>query len=122
MSAVPSFDAFDGLVDRPGTARLRAAFYGVWFVDLVATIMFFVVPYAYELNPVTVLLHDIFGLPGVVLAALIYAGVIVVIGHVLPRPLDVAFVVGVVALYALFASNNVVLLVSREPLLTPIIS
>lgn len=106
---------------RPGTAGLRAAFFGVWFVDLVATIMFFTVPYAYEMNPVTVLLHDVFGLVGVVIAAAIYAGCVMVIGRYLSRPFDVAFVASVVVLYALFASNNVVLLVSREPLLTPIV-
>ncbi|OAQ53443.1 hypothetical protein HTG_08155 [Natrinema mahii] len=108
-------------LDRPGTTSLRAAFFAVWFVDLVATVGFFTVPYAYELNPVTVFLHDLFGLAGVVLAAAIYAAAVLVIGYVLSRPFDVAFVVAVVGCYALFASNNVVLLVSREPLLTPLI-
>ncbi|SEQ91340.1 hypothetical protein [Natrinema salaciae] len=108
-------------LDRPGTSGLRATFFGVWFVDLVATVLFFTVPYAYELNPVTVFLYDLFGLAGVVLAALIYAGFVIGIGYVLSRPLDVGFVVSVVVLYALFASNNVVLLVSREPLLAPIV-
>ena len=106
-------------LDRPGTARLRAAFFSVWFVDLVATVLFFTVPYAYEINPVTVLLYDLFGLVGVVIAALIYAGVVVGIGYVLSRPLDIAFVATVAGCYALFASNNIVLLVSREPLLGP---
>ncbi|ELY64999.1 hypothetical protein [Natrinema versiforme] len=108
-------------LDRPGTTSLRAAFFSVWFVDLVATIMFFVVPYAYELNPVTVFLHELFGLAGVVLAAVIYAGFVIAIGYVLSRPFDIAFVAATVVLYAVFASNNVVLLVSREPLLTPLI-
>ncbi|WP_222920188.1 hypothetical protein [Natrinema sp. SYSU A 869] len=108
-------------LDRPGTTGLRAAFFGVWFVDLVATILFFTVPYAYEINPVTVWLHGLFGLAGVVLAALIYAGFVLVIGYILSRPFDVGFVLTVVVLYALFASNNVVLLVSREPLLAPIV-
>ncbi|QLK24832.1 hypothetical protein HYG81_11995 [Natrinema zhouii] len=109
-------------LDRPGTTSLRTAFYSVWFVDLVATVLFFVVPYATELNPVTVFLHDLFGLAGVVLAALLYASFVILIGHVLSRPFDIAFLVSVVVLYAVFASNNVVLLVSREPLLAPIIS
>lgn len=109
-------------LDRPGTARLRAAFFSVWFVDLVATVLFFTVPYAYELNPVTVFLHDLLGLPGVVLAGLIYAGFVIGIGYVLSRPFDVAFVATIVGCYALFASNNIVLLVSREPLLTPLAS
>jgi multidrug efflux pump subunit AcrB len=109
-------------LERPGTASLRAAFFGVWFVDLVATILFFTVPYASELNPVTVFLHDLFGMVGVVLAALIYAGFVVGIGFLLSRPFDVGFVTGAVVLYAIFASNNVVLLVFREPLLAPLVS
>ncbi|TMT85372.1 hypothetical protein E2L06_01645 [Haloterrigena sp. H1] len=105
-------------VDPPGTLGLRAAFVGVWFVDLVATLLFFTVPYADELNPVTVFLHDLFGLVGVVIAAVGYAAFVIGIGHLLSRPLDTGFVALMVGLYALFASNNVVLLVSREPLLT----
>ncbi|WP_254527875.1 hypothetical protein [Natrinema gelatinilyticum] len=103
--------------DRPGTTGLRAAFFSLWFVDLVATILFFTVPYATELNPVTVFLHDLLGLAGVVLAALIYAGLVVGIGYVLSRPFDAGFVTAVVVMYVVFASNNVVLLVSREALL-----
>ncbi|WP_226040179.1 hypothetical protein [Natrinema sp. DC36] len=106
---------------RPGTTRLRAAFFSVWFVDLVATVLFFTVPYAYEINPVTVFLHDLFGIAGVVFAALIYASFVLLIGYVLSTPLDIAFVATIVGMYALFASNNVVLLVSREPLLAPIV-
>ncbi|QLG50192.1 hypothetical protein [Natrinema halophilum] len=106
-------------LDRPGTSSLRAAFFSVWFVDLVATILFFVVPYATELNPITVFLYDLLGLTGVVFAALIYAGIVVGISSLLSRPFDVVFVTSVVILYALFASSNVVLLISREPLLSP---
>ncbi|MFA9415892.1 hypothetical protein [Natrinema sp. HArc-T2] len=105
-------------LDPPGTPGLRAAFVGVWSVDLVATILFFTVPYAHELNPVTVFLHDVFGLVGVVIAAVSYAVLVVGLGHALSSPLDTGFVSLVVGLYALFASHNVVLLVSREPLLT----
>jgi len=105
-------------LDPPGTPGLRAAFGGVWFIDLVATLLFFTVPYADELNPVTVFLYDIFGLVGVVIAAVSYAALVVGIGHLLSRPLDTGFVALMLGLYALFASNNVVLLVSREPLLT----
>ncbi|PCR92202.1 hypothetical protein [Natrinema ejinorense] len=108
-------------LNRPGSPGLRTAFFGVWFVDLVATILFFSVPYATEINPVTVFLHDVFGVAGVVLAALIYAGLVVVIGLLLPTPFDVGFVMSVVVMYALFASNNVVLLVAREPLLAPFV-
>ncbi|QCW04605.1 hypothetical protein [Natrinema pallidum] len=107
--------------DRPGPASLRAAFFGVWFVDLIATILFFTVPYAYELNPMTVFLYDLVGIVGVVVAALIYAGFVIGIGHVLSKPFDVGFVLSAVVLYTLFASNNVVLLVFREPLLAPVV-
>ncbi|MDS0478607.1 hypothetical protein [Natrinema sp. 1APR25-10V2] len=111
----------DTRFDLPGTTGLRATFFSFWFIDLVATVLFFVVPYATEINPVTVFLHDIFGLAGVVLAALIYAGFVIGIGYVLSKPFDIAFVTTVVVLYALFASNNVVLLLSREPLLAPVL-
>ena len=104
-------------LDPPGPAGLRAAFVGVWSVDLVATLFFFIVPYAHELNPITVFLHDVFGLVGVVIAAVSYAALVVGFGHVLSRPLDTGFVALVVGLYALFASHNVVLLVSRESVL-----
>lgn len=102
--------------DPPGTPRIRLAFFGAWFVDLIATLGFFLVPYASELNPVTVFLHGLFGLYGVVLAALVYAVLVVVIGHLLSNPIDAGFVFVVAALYAFFASNNVVLLVSGEAL------
>lgn len=108
-------------LDRPGTTRLRAAFVTVWFVDLVATILFFTVPYAAEINPITVFLYQLLGFAGVVLAALLYGGFVVAIGYVLSPPFDVGFVVTAVLLYALFASNNVVLLISREPLLAPVL-
>ncbi|MFD1565559.1 hypothetical protein ACFR99_18665 [Haloarchaeobius amylolyticus] len=105
-------------LDPPGTPGLRAAFVGAWFVDLVATLLFFTVPYADELNPVTVFFHDVFGFVGVVIAAVSYAAFVVGIGHLLSRPLDTGFVALMAGLYALFASNNVVLLISRESLLT----
>lgn len=108
-------------MDRPGPTGLRAAFFGLWFVDLVATIGFFVVPYATELNPVTVFLYNVFGFAGVVLAAISYAAVVIAIGHALSRPLDVSFVAIVVALYATFASSNVYLLLFGESLLETIV-
>lgn len=104
-------------LDRPGTASLRAAFFSMWFVDLLATICFFLVPYASELNPVTVLLHDVFGLAGVVLAAVIYAVIVMAIGHALSSPLDVGFVTVMVTLYAVFVSNNLSLLLFHDALL-----
>ena len=104
-------------LDPPGTVGLRAAFVGLWFVDLVATICFFMVPYAHELNPITVFLYDSFGLVGVVIAAVSYAALVVALGHVLSKPIDAGFVALTVGLYVLFVSNNLILLVSREAFL-----
>ncbi|AXR77021.1 hypothetical protein AArcMg_3025 [Natrarchaeobaculum sulfurireducens] len=92
---------------------MRSAFFALWAIDLVAATLFFLVPYANELNPVTVLLYDLFGLPGVALAAVGYAGIVVTIGHYLSEPLDRLFVAAVVALYVVFVINNVILLVFR---------
>ncbi|ELY50779.1 MULTISPECIES: hypothetical protein [Natronorubrum] len=102
-------------LDPPASIELRVAFFILWSIDTVAATLFFLVPYATELNPVTVFFYGLFGLPGVVLAAVCYAGVVVVIGHVLSEPLDVRFVVSVVLLYVVFAANNIVLLLAREP-------
>ena len=98
--------------DPPGTVGLRVAFFVLWGIDMVAATLFFLVPYATELNPVTVLFYDVFGLPGVALAATCYAAVVVAIGHVLSDPLDRRFVGGMVAVYLVLVTNNVVLLLS----------
>lgn len=108
---------FGVTVKRPGSVRLRRAFLAAWFVDLVATILFFLVPYAYEVNPVTVFFYGLFGLPGVVLAGVSYAGLVVVIGHFLSNPFDGRFVGVAVSLYTVFATNNIILLLFRTPLL-----
>ncbi len=100
-------------LDPPGSISLRAAFVALWSIDLVAATLFFVVPYADELNPVTVLFYDLFGLPGVALAAVGYAGIVVTVGNYLSEPIDRWFVAGVVALYVVFVVNNVILLVFR---------
>ncbi|RKD97148.1 hypothetical protein [Halopiger aswanensis] len=100
--------------DPPGSRRLRLAFATLWVVDLIAAASFFVVPYASELNPVTVFFYDLFGLAGVALAAICYAAVVVVVGNVLSAPIDGRFVAGAVVLYAAFAFNNVVLLLFRQ--------
>ncbi|MDQ2050367.1 hypothetical protein RBH26_07695 [Natronolimnohabitans sp. A-GB9] len=104
-------------LDPPDAIGLRVAFFVFWAIDAIAATLFFLVPYATELNPVTVLFYQVLGLPGVVLAAVCYAGIIVVIGHVLSDPMDVRFAALMVLLYAVFALNNVLLLVFREPLL-----
>ncbi|GAB3663670.1 hypothetical protein [Halopiger thermotolerans] len=100
--------------DPPGSRRLRLAFAALWTVDLIAAACFFLVPYASELNPVTVFFYDLFGLAGVALAACSYAAIVVVVGNVLSDPLDSRFVGGVIALYAAFALNNVALLLFRQ--------
>ncbi|GAB7017412.1 hypothetical protein [Halostagnicola bangensis] len=107
--------------NRPGGSRLRLAFFITWFADLVASVHLFLVPYAHELNPITVMFYEFIGLPGVVLAAVTYAVVIIAVGYVLSSPFDVGFVTIIVSAYAFFASNNIVLLVFREPLLDMII-
>ncbi|MFC4540914.1 hypothetical protein ACFO5R_03095 [Halosolutus amylolyticus] len=102
-------------LDPPGTISLRAAFFVLWIVDAIAATLFFVVPYASELNPITVFFYGLFGLPGVPLAAICYAVIVVAIGHLLSEPLDLRFVIVMVGLYALFVTNNVLLLVLRRP-------
>ncbi|MXV62665.1 hypothetical protein GS429_11430 [Natronorubrum sp. JWXQ-INN-674] len=103
-------------LDPPGTVRLRVAFLLLWGIDVIAATLFFLVPYATELNPVTVFFYGLFGLPGVALAATGYALIVVAIGHVLPEPLDSRFVAVVVLMYVLFAANNIPLLLYAESL------
>lgn len=103
-------------LDPPESISLRVAFVVFWAIDAVAATLFFLVPYATELNPVTVFFYQVFGLPGVVLAAACYAAVVIAIGHVLTDPLDVRFVALMVILYLLLATNNVLLLVIGDPL------
>lgn len=103
-------------LDRPTNRPLRLAFGTAWLVDLVATVFLFVVPYASELNPITRVFYDAIGLPGVLLAGSVYAAVVVLTGHLLSKPIDGLFVAGTASVYAVCATNNVVLLVSREPI------
>ncbi|ELY64646.1 hypothetical protein [Natronococcus jeotgali] len=111
----PGIDGID--LDPPGSVGTRVAFFVLWGIDMVAATLFFVVPYATELNPVTVRFYELFGLPGVPLAAICYAGAVVAIGHLLSDPIDRRFVGAVVFAYLVFATNNVVLLLSgRSPL------
>lgn len=104
-------------LDPPGSIPLRASFFLLWGIDLLAATLFFAVPYAYERNPITVYLYGLFGVPGVVLAAVTYAAVVVALGNLLPDPVDGRFARTVVALYGVLAVNNVVLLVFRTALL-----
>ncbi|WP_090507970.1 hypothetical protein [Natronorubrum sediminis] len=102
--------------DPPNSVGLRITFFVLWAMDTIAATLFFVVPHATELNPVTVFFYHVFGLPGVVLAAACYAALVVFIGHILSDPLDIKFVGLVVLLYIVFVTNNVLLLVFHEPL------
>ena len=104
-----------GSLDPPNSVGLRAAFLVLWAIDAIAATLFFLVPYATELNPITVLFYQLFGLTGVPVAALCYAAAVVMIGHVLSDPMDVRFIGVVVVLYTLFAVNNILLLLFREP-------
>ena len=103
--------------DPPRSLSLRVAFLALWFVDMVAAGLFFVLPEPTELNPVTVFFFELFGLAGVVLAASCYAVAVIVIGHVLSEPVDNRFLAAVVALYLALVVNNVALLAfGRAPL------
>lgn len=107
--------AFGGELDPPGTRPLRTAFLVLWLTDLVVASLFFRLPYAQELNPITVRSYEVLGLPGVTLAAAGYAVVVLAVGHVLSDPWDVRFLGGVNVLYAIFAINNVPLVLFGEP-------
>ena len=103
-------------LDPPDSVGLRVSFFVLWAIDAVAATLFFLVPYATELNPVTVFFYHVVGLPGVVLAAACYAALVVVIGHILSDPMDIRFIGIVVLLYVGFVTNNILLLVFHEPL------
>ncbi|TYL39773.1 hypothetical protein CV102_05675 [Natronococcus pandeyae] len=111
--------AFETDLDPPGSLGLRLAFLTLWGIDMVAATLFFLVPYATELNPITVLFYGLFGLPGVALAAVCYAAIVIGLGHVLSDPIDRRFVSTMVAVYLALAANNVFLLLFREAPLTP---
>ncbi|ELY96075.1 hypothetical protein [Natrialba taiwanensis] len=104
-------------LDPPDSPPLRITVLFLWFTDMVAATLFFVVPYATELNPITVLFFNIFGLAGVPLAAALYALLIVFIGHILSDPYDIQFTLAVASLYTLLVINNILLLLLGEPLL-----
>lgn len=103
-------------LDPPGTRRLRLTFLALWLVDAVAAALFFKVSHARELNPITVLSYEAVGTPGVALAAAAYAVIVVALGNVLSDPWDGRFVGGVSVLYAIFAINNVPLILFGEPI------
>lgn len=85
---------------------------------MVTAVLLILVPYASELNPVTVLFYVEFGIPGVVFVACLYAAVVVVVGNFLPHPSDVAFVAVLVVVYFLFVFNNLLVLLFDEAVWT----
>lgn len=109
--------AFGIELDPPGSRRLRLSFLALWLVDVIVATLFFEVPYAEELNPVTVLSYQAIGTPGVALAATCYAGIVVALGHALSDPWDCRFVGVVSVMYAAFAINNVPLILFGRPVL-----
>ncbi|AGB39688.1 hypothetical protein [Natronococcus occultus] len=108
----PGIDGID--LDPPGSIGMRAMFFVLWGIDMVAATLFFLVPYATELNPVTVWFYEQFGLGGVPIAAICYAGLVVAIGHYLSEPIDRRFVGAMVVVYFVLVTNNVVLLLSGD--------
>lgn len=108
--------SFERKLDPPGSVGLRLTFLLLWGIDVVAATLFFLVPYASELNPVTVFFYGVFGLPGVALAALCYAAIVVAIGHLLSDPIDERFVAAMVVVYLALAANNILLLLFQNPL------
>lgn len=105
---------FETDLDPPGSLGLRLAFLTLWGIDMVAATLFFLVPYATELNPITVLFYGLFGLPGVALAAMCYAVIVIGLGHVLSDPIDRRFIGVMIAVYLTLVVNNVFLLLFRE--------
>ncbi|WIV67971.1 hypothetical protein [Natrialbaceae archaeon AArc-T1-2] len=97
-------------VTPPNSPLLRRTFLLLWAVDTITAVFLILVPYAVELNPVTVFFYTLFGIPGIVLAACCYVALVIIVGNFLPNPSDVVFVAALVALYVLFVFNNVILL------------
>ncbi|MFC3958511.1 hypothetical protein [Halovivax cerinus] len=77
---------------------------------MTTAVLLIVAPYAKELNPITVLFYELFGYPGVALAAATYAGIVVAVGHSLSHPIDLAFLLSTVGLYVFFVFTNVIVL------------
>lgn len=103
-------------LDPPNSPRLRRSFHLLWILDMATAVGLILVPYASELNPVTVYLYGLFGYPGVAIAAGCYAATVVAVGHYLSHPADVLFLVAVVSLYLFFVFNNVFVLAFDQTL------
>ncbi|WP_247728924.1 hypothetical protein [Halovivax limisalsi] len=103
-------------LDPPDSRHLRRTYHLLWLIDMVTAVLLITVPYASELNPVTIYFYGLLGYPGVALAAITYAAAVVVVGHYLSHPVDLVFLVAVVGFYLLFVFNNVVVLAFDETL------
>lgn len=99
--------------DWRGRRTVWLAFATAWFLDLVATVSFFFHPYLRELHPLTVFLYDVAGIPGVVVAAASYAGVVVAVTRALASPTDFDFLLAATLWYALLVFHNAVLLLGK---------
>jgi hypothetical protein len=99
-----------GRRDWRGWTWLWLAFGTGWALDLVATVWFFSVPTVTELHPVTLFLYGVAGVPGVLLAGVSYAAVVVVAVRTLPRPWGFDLLLLATLSYGLFAVHNYVLL------------
>lgn len=110
----------DGLLARRyrhdwrGWKLLWSAFGTVWLLDLVATVWFFFLPGVSELHPVTVFLHQVAGIPGVVFAGASYAGLAIAITRRLPAPVDFDFLVATMLWYGVLVVHNYVLLLGGK--------
>jgi hypothetical protein len=92
------------------------AFGMFWAFDLATTVVFFVVSYLHEKNIITVISYRLFGLGGVVFAAICYAAVAVGITYALPDRFETPFLISVTALYGSFALYNATLIAQTTPL------
>jgi len=99
--------------DWHGRETLWRAFWVLWAADVLAAVVFVHHPAFYEINWITVVLFEMLGAGGVVLAGLGYASIVVVFVETLPKPHDVDLLAVSVLLYALLAVTNYVLLFSR---------
>lgn len=99
-----------GQRDWRGWTWLWLAFAVVWALDLVATVWFFFVPTVTELHPVTVFLYGVAGVPGVLLAGVSYAVVVVAAVRALSRPRGFDLLLFATLSYGLFVVHNYVLL------------
>lgn len=101
---------FRSRLDPPNSRHLRLSFHLLWLLDMMTAVLLILVPYAKELNPVTVFLYDLFGYPGVALTAVTYAVVVMAVGHYLSHPIDLTFLISTVGMYLFFVFNNVIVL------------